>query len=201
MRIILASNSPRRRELMKLILRDFETASPDVDEKKITEDMQNEGKSPEEIACALAAAKAEAAFVAAGSPADTVVIGADTSVVTGSQILGKPEGREDAVRMLTELSGITHRVITGVCLFGENGIRQWAEVSLVEFYQADDFQTALIERYCDSDEPYDKAGAYGIQGGGALLVKRMEGDYFNVVGLPVGALARELEKYTGERSF
>ena len=195
MRIILASNSPRRRELMKLLVRDFDTVSTDVDEKGITDSMISSGSSPEDIACALAKAKAEAAYREAGSPEDTVVIGSDTSVVTDDLILGKPEDREDAVRMLTELCGITHRVITGVCLYGSNGCDKWAEISEVELYPADKFQTDLIERYCDTDEPYDKAGAYGIQGGGALLVKKISGDYFNVVGLPVGKLTRRLEDY------
>lgn len=196
MNIILASNSPRRRELMRLITCDFETLSPEVDEKRLAEELIASGSSPEQIACALAAAKAEAAFIELGSPADTVVIGADTSVVTDNDILGKPSDREDAVRMLTDLAGRTHRVITGVCLYGSSRHEEWAEISEVEFYSKDSFMTDLIDRYCDSDEPYDKAGAYGIQGGGALLVKRISGDYFNVVGLPVASLARRLKEFS-----
>jgi len=186
MAVILASASPRRRELMKLIMDGFDTANADVDEREI--ERRCEGLGP--AATAMELARAKAAAVKAGD--GDIVIGADTSVVLDGKILGKPEDRDDARRMLTGLSGRVHSVITGVCIIKDGQEKTFYEETFVEFNPLDDFQTDLIERYISSDEPYDKAGAYGIQGGGALLVKKIEGDYFNVVGLPVAGLAREI---------
>ncbi|MBQ4190483.1 MAG: Maf family protein, partial [Clostridiales bacterium] len=107
-------------------------------------------------------------------------------------IYGKPESKEDAKRMLTNLSGRKHVVATGVSLVFEGGEKRFTDVSLVEFYPLDDYQKNVIERYIESGDPMDKAGAYGIQSGGALLVRGIEGDFLNVVGLPVARLAREL---------
>ncbi|MBO4242902.1 MAG: septum formation protein Maf [Clostridiales bacterium] len=186
MALILASASPRRRELMNLITEDHEVRNADVDEREI--EKRCEGRSPAEIAMELARAKAAAVSAGEGD----IIIGADTSVVLDGRILGKPEDKEDARRMLTELSGRIHSVITGVCVIRDGAEKTFYEETFVEFNPLDDFQKDLIERYISSDEPYDKAGAYGIQGGGALLVKKIEGDYFNVVGLPVAGLAREI---------
>ena len=107
-------------------------------------------------------------------------------------IYGKPEDENDARRMLLELSGKRHVVATGVSIVSEKCEICFTEQSLVEFNPLDDFQRDLIERYVKSGDPMDKAGAYGIQNGGALLVKGIDGDFFNVVGLPVARLAREL---------
>lgn len=190
MRVVLASKSPRRKELLGLITEDFEIITADVDERAIEESLK--GTAPKCLAEELAKAKAIATFEAIGTPSDTLVIGADTSVIYGDLILGKPTDKEDALRMLTTLSGVKHSVITGVCLVSDKGVRSFAEESFVEFNPLDDYQRELIAKYCASEEPYDKAGAYGIQGGGALLVKGIDGDFFNVVGLPVSRLAREM---------
>ena len=123
---------------------------------------------------------------------DIAVIGADTSVIIDDRILGKPVDKDDARKMLTDLSGRTHSVVTGVSIFSYEGEITFAEESVVEFSALDEYQKNLIERYINTDEPYDKAGGYGIQEGGALLVKSVSGDYFNVVGLPVMRLSREL---------
>ena len=131
----------------------------------------------------------KALAVAKANPQATV-IGADTIVVLEGIILGKPRDRADAIKMLQNLSGKVHSVFTGVCLIKDSKENSFFEETKVEFYSLSNEE---IEAYVDTGEPMDKAGAYGIQGRGCLLVKRIEGDYFNVVGLPVGRLIRELK--------
>lgn len=196
MRIILASKSPRRKELMALITPDFEIMSEEVDERAIEEQVRRSGGSPSDVQTALARAKAKAVFdvLDENSRKDAVVIGSDTSVVCGDEILGKPSDKEDARRMLTMLSGRTHEVISGVCVKTAEREETFTEITKVKFGSLDEYQKQLIERYINTDEPYDKAGAYGIQQGGALLVETVEGDYFSVVGLPVRRLSQVLEK-------
>ena len=124
------------------------------------------------------------------SNSQAIVIGADTIVVLESEILGKPRDRADAIKMLSTLSGKVHSVFTGVCLIKDSKENCFYEETKVEFYE---LSPQEIEAYVDTGEPMDKAGAYGIQGRGCLLVKRIDGDYFNVVGLPVGRLIKELK--------
>lgn len=193
-RLILGSNSPRRRELLSLITEDFEVITCDIDERAIEEQLEANGVSVLFVSEMLAKAKAMAVYEMLAKEGDEniVVIGADTSVINGSVIYGKPEDRDDAVRMLTALSGITHVVATGVAIAYKGGVKTFTEESLVEFYKLDEYQKKRIEEYVLSGDPMDKAGAYGIQGGASLLIKGIEGDYFNIVGLPVSRLAREL---------
>lgn len=195
MRIILASKSPRRKDLMALITPDFEIMSEEVDERAIEESVRQNGGSPSDVQIELARAKAKAVFdvLDEKTQQDAVVIGSDTSVVCGDEILGKPADKDDARRMLTMLSGRTHEVISGVCVKTAMGEEAFVEITKVKFGALDDYQKELIERYINTDEPYDKAGAYGIQQGGALLVETVEGDYFSVVGLPVRKLSQVLE--------
>lgn len=177
---ILASASPRRKELLSLITTDFKIV-PSGEEETVPNNIPPE-KQPEYLA------RLKALSVSRNYPEYTV-IGADTSVIADGKILGKPKNRSEARDMITALSGSTHKVITG-CAIVKNGIcRSFSKETLVEFYALDECE---IEEYISTDEPYDKAGAYGIQGRGALLVKGIKGDYFNVVGLPVAALKREL---------
>lgn len=194
MKIILASKSPRRKELMKLITPDFDVMSEEVDERAIEERVISNGGTPSDVQRELSRAKANAVYEALpeGRRAECIVIGSDTSVVCGSEILGKPTDKEDARRMLRMLSGRTHEVISGVCVKTSEREEVFVEVTKVRFGDLDPYQEQLIEKYTDTDEPYDKAGAYGIQQGGALLVETVEGDYFSVVGLPVRRLARVL---------
>ena len=181
---ILASASPRRRELLKLAVEKFEIL-PSECEETVPENIPAE-KRPEYLACL------KAGDIAAKYPDDTV-IGADTMVFADGIVLGKPRDREDAVRMLRLLSGSTHKVVTG-CAVCEKGIcRSFSSVTEVTFY---DLRDADIEAYADTSEPYDKAGGYGIQGSGTLFVKEIKGDYFIVVGLPVAALKRFLYNKT-----
>ena len=192
--LILGSASPRRRELLSLITEDFTIKLADIDERALETDLEARKVPALEVSEELASAKAHAVFetLDEDSRESSVVIGADTSVILDDEIYGKPESEEDAKRMLTNLSGRKHVVATGVSLVFEGGEKRFTDVSLVEFYPLDDYQRNVIARYVESGDPMDKAGAYGIQSGGALLVKGIEGDFLNVVGLPVARLAREL---------
>lgn len=193
--LILGSASPRRRELLSLITEDFTVRLADIDERALENDLEQRHVPACQVSEELASAKAKAVFemLEPELKADSVVIGADTSVILDDVIYGKPESKEDARRMLTNLSGRKHMVATGVSLVFEGGERRFTDVSMVEFYELDRYQEEVIASYIESGDPMDKAGAYGIQSGGALLVKGIEGDFLNVVGLPVSRLARELK--------
>ena len=180
--IILASASPRRRELLGLITDNFTVISANADET------YPESTPTHDIPLLLAEKKAMSI------DSDRIIISGDTIVALGSDILGKPKDRTDAFRMLRLLSGQTHEVISGVCIRQGNRKALFNEITSVTFYPLSDKK---IEQYIDCGESFDKAGAYGIQGSGALLVRKICGDYFNVVGLPVARLSRELEKFTG----
>ena len=180
-KIILASQSPRRRELLANITEDFEVIVSDVEE------ILPAGLSPEEVPEYLASLKARA--VADRYP-DRVVIGADTVVIYDGIPLGKPRDDADAKRMLRMLSGRVHKVVTGCCIIKGDRVRVFSQTTKVEFYQLTDDE---IDSYVATGEPSDKAGAYGIQGKGMLLVKGIEGDYYNVMGLPVPLLNMELK--------
>lgn len=198
-RIILASASPRRRELLGFITEDFEVMTADIDERSIEEeilkkhdDMVEAGK---EMTMLLGASKAKAVLDMLDDKDDVIVIGSDTCVVTNDEILGKPKDREDAVRMLAKLSGVSHFVITGVSLVTKDKTVSFYDESEVVFNELDDYQRAKIEEYADTKEPYDKAGAYGIQGKGSLLIKKLNGDFYNVMGLPVSKLSKVLSTF------
>ena len=180
--LILASASPRRRELLSLITSDFTVIPAQGKEKADT------SLPPEKLVQELA--KQKAAEVAASHPND-IVIGADTLVFLGNKIMGKPASVADAKRMLTLLSGKTHTVITAVAI-AQNGVvtKVFAEKTKVKFFPLTDEE---ITAYIATGEPMDKAGAYGIQNLGAMLVQGIAGDYYNVMGLPVGRLYRELK--------
>ena len=182
-RFILASKSPRRQELLQVITDDFEIIVSEVEE------ILPEGILPEEAPVYLSRIKAEA--VAADHP-DRVVIGADTVVILDSEVLGKPRDKDDAIRMLRALSGRVHTVVTGCSLIKGEHKLSFSEITHVEFYPLSGRE---IEEYIATGEPFDKAGAYGIQGKGSVLVRRIEGDFFNVMGLPVGRLKRELSGF------
>jgi septum formation protein len=183
-RLVLASASPRRRELLTQAGYIFEVRPPHV-----IEDLR-----PEEDAIAyvvrLARDKAQAVFTAINDP-DAIVLGADTTVTLDGHILAKPEDAADAARMLRMLSGRTHRVITGVAIATAKGVEVAAEVTGVQFRTLSDEE---IDAYVATGEPTDKAGAYGIQGLAAKWIPRVEGCYFNVVGLPLALVATMLEQ-------
>ena len=194
-RIILASASPRRKEILSNIIENFEVKVSEVDERVIeeriletTKDMVEAGKL---MTVALGEAKARAVFEEEEDK-DVLVIGSDTCVVTNDEILGKPKDQADARRMLNKLAGKKHYVITGVALISRDKVKTFYEETEVEFVEEGDFATDAIEKYVASSEPYDKAGAYAIQGKGGVLVKRINGDFYNVMGLPMSRLAKEL---------
>ena len=197
--IILASASPRRKALLEQIGMEFEIC-PAKGEEVITE------SRPDAVVSELSRQKAEE--VAAGvltyneqhpdlaTPQDILVIGADTVVAYGDEILGKPKDEADAGRMLTMLQGNTHSVYTGITLVfidksGRTGEYCFFEKTDVTMYPMDEDE---INRYIATGEPMDKAGSYGIQGRCAIYIKQIEGDYNNVVGLPVARLYQELRR-------
>ncbi len=179
--VILASASPRRKELLKRIFSDFLIVPSDIDET-IKSDL-----SPREIPQFLAEKKAEHLT---SQHSDALVIAADTVVLYQDQILGKPKNEEDAHRMLRLLSGNTHSVITGCCMSLGNDKIVFSEESKVTFFDLSDDE---ILSYIDTKEPFGKAGSYAIQGLGGVFVKRIEGDYYNIVGLPIGSLYQNLK--------
>ena len=182
MDIILASQSPRRRELLERMgIRNFRVVSADIDER------EEEQLPPEQLVCRLALRKAEA--VAEKAPKGAVIIAADTVVSLDGTVLGKPGDKLEAFKMLSTLSGNRHQVYTGLCVIWDGDKRTEYEVTDVTFRELGEKE---IEDYIATGEPMDKAGAYGIQGYGALLVERIEGDYYNVMGLPVCRLGTVL---------
>ncbi len=184
MKIILASASPRRRELLGgLGIGDFEVCPPDFDEGSVTE------RDPVERVRRIAEGKAASL---AGRLPEALVVAADTLVFLDGEILGKPRDGEDAFRMLTLLSGREHRVATGVAVTRRGVLESGVEVTAVRFRN---LSAEEIRRYIATGEPMDKAGAYGIQRLGGLLVSGITGDYFNVVGLPVCRLGRMLRRF------
>jgi septum formation protein len=185
MKLILASASPRRKEILSNMGYEFEVNPSGVEE------VVHHHMTPEETATDLARQKAE--DIARRYPED-LVMGADTIVVLDDTVLGKPLDNDDAVRMLRELRGREHQVITGVALI--QGQKEHCFSVTTRVWMIDSSEE-LLSAYVLSGEPLDKAGSYGIQGKGALLVEKIDGDYFNVVGLPIQKIARLLEKEYG----
>jgi septum formation protein len=194
-RLILASASPRRRELLAQAGYAFQVEAADVDESV------RAGEAAGDYVRRLAEEKAKAVYerhadptrdseaVTNGAP-DFVVLGADTTVVCAGEILAKPEDAADAKRMLRRLSGRVHEVLTGVAAATRSGLVSGVETTSVTF---SDIPEAELDLYCATQEPLDKAGAYGIQGYAARWIPRIDGDYFNVMGLPIARVVRMIE--------
>ncbi|MCG3089249.1 Maf family protein [Sporosarcina cyprini] len=182
-RIVLASSSPRRKELLEMAGIPFEVMPSDVEE-----DLELQGMDFEGFVKTLALTKAEAV---AEKVQDAVVIGADTIVVFEDAIYHKPFDAQEAKRFMREFSGKAHSVYTGVAILQGGQSSLFCEETKVFFKDLDD---DLIDWYVDSGDPMDKAGAYGIQTAGALLVDKIEGDYYNVVGLPIAKLASRMRE-------
>lgn len=180
MALILASASPRRRELLARITPDFTVITSEFDESSLPHE--------EPKATAEALAKGKCMAVAAQHREDTV-IGSDTVVEYNGQIFGKPRDLEDARRMLHALAGADHFVHTGVAIYHKGECKVFSATTRVRFYPLSDEQ---IEQYIHTDEPYDKAGGYAIQGKAALFCQEIEGCYYNIMGLPVSRVARAL---------
>jgi len=181
-RLILASASPRRLEILRQLGLDPEIRPARVDEALLP------GEAATEHVERLARAKAELARL---DVPDALVVGADTIVLREGRVLGKPEGPEHAVQMLMSLAGRSHEVLTGLALAGDHGVCSDVARTLVRFR---DFDVAAARSYVATGEPLDKAGAYGIQGLGAALAGGVEGDYYSVVGFPVALFMDLLER-------
>jgi septum formation protein len=183
MPIVLASASPRRQELLKNAGVEFVVCPANIEEVQLA------GEDPSAFAERMARDKAR---VVRASVPDTAILGADTIVVAGDQVLGKPSDAEDAARMLRLLADRQHFVITGVCLIGADFEDMRSEKTAVHFTPLTDVE---IRDYVATGEPMDKAGAYAIQGRASRWILKIEGDYFNVVGLPVDLVWRMLREH------
>ena len=180
--IILASASPRRKEILELADLKFDVMPSDAQE--ITTKT-----APNEVVMELASLKAKDIYKK--SEKQSMIVGADTVVAYQGQILGKPTDEADAKRMLTMLSGQTHEVYTGVCVIEDGKTKTFYEETKVTFYEISNEQ---IDHYIKTGEPMDKAGSYGIQGKAAVFIKGIEGDYYNVVGFPIARFLQEITK-------
>jgi septum formation protein len=182
MRVVLASASPRRRELLSLLGIEFVINSPDIDESVLP------GESPVQLVERLAYSKARCC---SGSDSGNLVIAADTVVLLDGQILGKPKDREEAHGMLSSLAGKYHEVWTGMAFATGSSSVVRSSMTKVEFCPLTD---STISKYIATGEPMDKAGSYGIQGIGGQFIRRLDGSYTNVMGLDLVVVREELEK-------
>ena len=180
---ILASKSPRRKELMERFQIPFDCV--DTNTKEVIDLSLPLPLAIEQVA-------REKANVVSILYPDEVVISADTIVVLNNVVYGKPVNDEDAKSMLKALSNHTHQVITGVCIKQGDRVMTFHQISLVTFYELSDEE---IEEYIETGEPLDKAGAYGIQGSGSFLIEKIEGDFFSIMGLPISLLKRKLHEF------
>lgn len=182
-KVILASQSPRRKELLSLLNVEFEAIPADIDEEiDLNNDLVKEIEK-------LSYQKANHIFK---DHKDALVIGADTIVKINNQVLGKPKTYEQAKQMLAMLSNNTHEVVTGVTIISGDKIETFSEIAKVTFYPLTEQE---IDEYVKTNEPMDKAGAYAIQGIGAKFIKCIEGDFYTIMGLPIGKLYHRLQKF------
>ncbi len=183
MNLILASASPRRRELLSSAGFDYEVHPAEIDE------IIPDGTASESVAEILAKQKAQAVLE---KYPGKIVLGSDTVVVLDGEILGKPHSEKEAFEMLRALSGKEHRVYTGVCVCSKEKTLSFTSCAKVKFYSLSD---NVINSYISTGEPMDKAGAYGAQGIGSMLVEKIDGDFFTVMGLPIAETARLLASF------
>ncbi len=184
--LILASGSPRRKEYFERYAFDFEILKADIPEEP------NLGEKPEAFALRLAKEKGAAVKAKCSNDFSGLIVSADTIVVLGDEIIGKPDSQSDVLPMLKKLAGQTHQVITAYAILGEGVDFVKAVTTDVTFYDSD---IALLEAYSKTTEPLDKAGSYSIQGVGSFMVKSINGSYNNVVGLPIEHLLQDLSTF------
>ena len=188
-KFVLASQSPRRKQLLEWAEAEFDIIVAQTDESFPPQ------LSPGEVAIYIArnkAFKVQSSDIYKRYDNNTVILAADTLVVLGSEIIGKPVDREDAIKILSKLSGKTHKVITGVVLLKDNLTIEFSDITSVSFHKLTQDQ---IEFYIDKYKPYDKAGSYAIQEWiGVIGIKSIEGDFYNVMGLPVSRVMKALEE-------
>ena len=182
-KIILASQSPRRKELLTLLGVNFEAIPADIQEQiNLNNDLVKE----------IEKLSYQKAFHIFKDHNDSLVIGSDTIVKIGNDVLGKPKSYKQAKEMLETLSGNTHEVVTGVTILKGDVVETFSSIAKVTFYE---LTSREIDEYIKTNEPMDKAGAYAIQGIGAKFIKSIEGDYYTIMGLPIGELYHRLQKY------
>ena len=182
-KVILASKSPRRKQLLSLLNIDFETIPAEIEEKI---DLNNNlVKEIEKLSYQKAMHVYE-------KHQDALVIGSDTIVKIDNVVLGKPKTYDEAIKMLKSLSNKTHEVVTGVSIINKGNAETFSSIAKVTFYELSDKE---IEDYVKTNEPMDKAGAYAIQGIGAKFIKSIDGDFYTIMGLPIGELYHRLQKY------
>lgn len=191
MKVILASNSPRRKEILQNQNVKFDVLVSNINEF-------SKSTLPSEIVCGIAKQKAFAVKNQYELDNNCLIIAADTLVFAGGEVLGKPNDKEDAKRMITLLSDSTHQVFTGIALIYNNNILTDSEETIVEFNKMSEEE---IENYINSSEPYDKAGGYAVQGLAAKYIKRIDGCYNNVVGLPISKFYQMLKQLGLENIF
>lgn len=182
---ILASASPRRKELLKKIIDDFKIIPSSIDESKLTISNQSIFDIPEYLAT-------QKALDVLKSNVNDIVIGSDTIIIHNNKIYGKPQNKNDAKEMLLSFSGKTHFVVTGVCIASQKRTISFSSINEVTFY---DLTEDEIENYLKDDEYKDKAGSYAIQGMASLFIKKINGDYNSIVGLPVSEINRYIKKF------
>ncbi|WP_067727668.1 Maf family protein [Oceanobacillus damuensis] len=182
--LILASSSPRRQEILNQIQLPFSIRKPSTDESQVTTN------DPAEKVSQLALLKGRNVSI---DNKDEIILSADTIVSHNQKIYEKPKDKEEAYQMISALSGSIHEVFTGVMIRSINDRKVFVERTKVEFWPLSEEE---IEWYLSTDDPYDKAGAYGIQSVGAMFVKQIIGDYYNVVGLPISRVVRELRGFS-----
>lgn len=182
-KVILASKSPRRKQLLSLLNIDFETIPAEIEEKI---DLNNNlVKEIEKLSYQKAMHVYE-------KHQDALVIGSDTIVKIDNVVLGKPKTYDESIKMLKSLSNKTHEVVTGVSIINKGNAETFSSIAKVTFYELSDKE---IEDYVKTNEPMDKAGAYAIQGIGAKFIKSIDGDFYTIMGLPIGELYHRLQKY------
>ncbi|MDD2426611.1 MAG: Maf family protein [Eubacteriales bacterium] len=207
-KLILASKSPRRQELLQMLTQQFTVITADVDEDKICDDFltqRDKFTDYDTLAArmveALATEKAKAVAAAVTPLRDRVILAADTIVVLDEKVLGKPRDKSDAKKMLVSLSGREHQVFTGVHILSQNQSESFYSKAKVRFYPLNEFTSQCIDFYVAGGASLDKAGAYGIQDEGAFFVHSIKGDFFTVMGLPIAETARRLHKYIPDIYF
>lgn len=192
--IILASNSQRRKELLKFIFNEFKVIPANIDERNLEQKFlsktSKDDKSKFSELCDILSF--EKCKDLAKDYKSALIISADTIVYDDMYLFGKPNNYEEAKYMLEYLSGKEHIVQTSVTIYFNNAFSTFSEKSYVSFYDLDEIQKETIESYIKNENPYDKAGGYGIQDGASLLINHINGDYFNIVGLPISKLNRKL---------
>jgi len=190
MKLILASKSPRRRELLSMITNDFEVVVSNAEE------IIDSNLSNEEQVKHLAYIKAKAVFDKTKDIGDRIVIGSDTIVVKDGIIYGKPKVHDDALRMLKDLKNAKHQVMTGLCIFiqKDNTVSEINDVDIANVY-INDISENELENWLSTNEAYDKAGAYAIQGKFGVFIEKIEGNYYTIVGLPINKVYNAIKDY------